>query len=57
MAVGFFAERCYSLPIEYFDSIKGRLSDSYSVIGQVGMLFEEESIENIVWETTKAIQG
>ena len=23
------------LPNEYFDSIKGRLSDSYSVIGQV----------------------
>ena len=31
----FFAERGYSLPNKYFDSIKGRLSDSYSVIGQV----------------------
>ena len=31
----FFAEWGNSLPNEYFDSIKGRLSDSYSVIGQV----------------------
>ena len=28
----------FSLPNEYFDSIKGRLSDSYSVISQVWML-------------------
>ena len=35
----FFAEGGYSLPIEYYDSKKGRLSDSYSVIGQVWMLF------------------
>ena len=28
----FFAERSYSLPIEYYDSIKGQLSDSYAVI-------------------------
>ena len=35
----FFAEWGFRLPIEYFDSIKGRLSDSYSVIGQVWMLF------------------
>ena len=35
----FFAEQGYSLPIEYYDSIKGCLSDSYSVIGQVWMLF------------------
>ena len=28
-----------SLPYEYFDPIKGQLSDSYSVIGQVWMLF------------------
>ena len=33
------AERGYSQPNEYFDSIKGQLSDSYSVIGQVWMLF------------------
>ena len=31
----FFAGRGYSLPIEYYDSIKGKLSDSYTVIGQV----------------------
>ena len=31
----FFAERGYSLPIEYYDYIKGRLSDSFSVINQV----------------------
>ena len=30
-----FAERGFSLPIEYYDSIEGRLSDSYSVISQV----------------------
>ena len=35
----FFAEWGYSLPNEYFDSIKGRLSYSYLVIGQVWMLF------------------
>ena len=34
-----FAERGYSLPIEYFDSIKGQLSDSYLAISQVWMLF------------------
>ena len=28
-------ERGYSLPIEYYDSIKEQLYDSYSVIGQV----------------------
>ena len=33
----FFAERGHSLPIEYYDTIKGRKSDSYSVIGQVWM--------------------
>ena len=37
-AFNFFAEQGYSLLIEYYDSIKGRLSDSYSVIGQVWML-------------------
>ena len=31
----FFAERGYNLLTEYYDSIKGRLSDSYSVTGQV----------------------
>ena len=31
------AERGYSQPIEYYDSIKGQLSDFYSVIGQVWM--------------------
>ena len=31
----FFAERGYSLPIEYYDSFKGQLSDSYSVFGKV----------------------
>ena len=35
----FFAELGYCLPIEYYDSIKGLLSDTYSVIGQVWMLF------------------
>ena len=29
------AEWGYSLPIEYYDSIQGRLSDFYSVISQV----------------------
>ena len=28
-----FAERGYSLPFDYYDYIKGRLSDSYSLIG------------------------
>ena len=35
----FFAKRGFSLPIEYYGSIKGLLSDSYSVISQVWMLF------------------
>ena len=39
MGKDFSAEWGYSPPIEYYDSNKGRLSDSYSVIGQVGMLF------------------
>ena len=30
-----FAEKGFSLSIEYCDSIKGRLSNSYLVIGQV----------------------
>ena len=34
-----FAEQGYSLPIEYYDSIKGWLSDSYLVIGHVWILF------------------
>ena len=34
-AVNFFAEWVYSLPIEYYDSIKGGLSDSHSVISQL----------------------
>ena len=34
----FFAERGNSLPIEYYDSIKGKLSHSYSVIGRVYLL-------------------
>ena len=36
--LSFFAEQVYSLPIEYYDSIKGQMSDSYSVINQVWML-------------------
>ena len=36
----FFAERGYCLSNDYFDSIKGQLSVSYSVIGQVWMLFK-----------------
>ena len=35
----FVVEGGYSLPIEYYDSIKGQLSDSYLVIGQVWMLY------------------
>ena len=35
----FFAKGGHSLPIGYYDTIKGWLSDSYSVIGQVWMLF------------------
>ena len=29
----------FSLPIEYYDSIKSQIPDSYSVISQVWMLF------------------
>ena len=44
-----------SLPNEYFDSIKGRLSVSYSVIGQVWMLFivtNQDLIHHIIWRAT-----
>ena len=42
----FFAERGYNLLTEYYDSIKGRLSDSYSVTGQVWMLFVDLKSRN-----------
>ena len=34
----FFAERGYSLPIEYYDPFKGQLSDSYSFFGKVWIM-------------------